>query len=444
MKTKPLIHPGRPRQAARCLTRRQFVTKTSSVAALSAVAPAMLRGVGTVPAKSTVAIVKGQDGARMVAEVLELLGGPGRFVKDGQKVILKPNCVYQPEMKAEWQPGQPIKITPAFTTHVELVEALVRQLQKTAKCSLTIAEGTPVSASRTFEYLGYNDMAKRNNVNLVDVDASSRKAFRVSESVANESYDLPPATRNCDVFIDLPVLKAHHVCGMSVGMKNLFGLLPMPKKDFHKKLNGVLCDLVKATRPALTLVDALYGMEGQGPLQGRPVKMDLLVAGTDIVAVDAVCAALMGFNPLAVEYLVLASQEGLGNVDLNQIAIVGTPLAKVRRQFEHAKWHVGMEIEQTESAVKTINNLAENKWEEREGQSLRFAPELLMVNSVKYPQRTSFGFTAWYRPGEKVIVFEAPYETLLHANRTAAEEELRQWLKSNIGQDVEPRMLADF
>ena len=381
---EPANKPGTGRRPEPFLTRRQFLSTTASVAALSAMGPAIVRGTGGFAANSTVAIVRGQEVGQMVAEAMELLGGPGRFVKDGQKVTLKPNCVYQPEVRPEWQPSQPTRIRPAFTTHVELVEALVQQLQKAAKCSVTMAEGTPESASRMFDYLGYREMAKRNGVQLVDVDESPRQAVSLVDGLASGTYDLPAATQNCDVFMDLPVLKNHHVCGVSAGMKSLFGLLRPPKQDFHKKLNGVLCDLVKATHPALTLVDALYGMEGQGPLEGRPVKMDLVVAGTDIVAVDVVRTALMGFDPLAVE------------------------------------------------------------WEDRDGQSLRFAPELLRVNSARYPQRKSFGFTAWYRPGEKVIMLEAQYEVLIHVNRKAAEEELRQWVQTNLGEDIEPKLMADF
>jgi len=145
-----------------------------------------------------------------------------------------------------------------------------------------------------------------------------------------------------------------------------------------------------------------------------------------------------------VEYLVLASQKGLGEMDLNKITIKGTPLPQVRRTFEHAKWRVAMVIEQTESAVKTLNKLAAQKWEDHDGQSLRFAPELLKVNSAEYPQRKSFGFTAWYRPREKVIMFEAQYEVLIHINRKAAEEELRQWIKANLGEDLEPKLMTDF
>ena len=435
--------PGAGRLPKPFLTRRQFLSATASVAALSAMSPAIVRGAGGSAATSTVVIVKGAEVEKMVAEAIDLLGGIKQFVKDGQKVTLKPNLVYQPDHRPDWTPDLPAAIQPAFTTDVRITEAVIRQIQQAAQCKISVAEGTPESAAHMFQYLGYTAMAKRTGVELVDVDKAPRLAVSLPNGLANKSYPLPVATQTSDVMINLPVLKNHHFVGVTVGVKNLFGLVPMPKSKYHRNLPGVLCDLHRAHPAALTIVDALYGMEGQGPLEGRPVKMDLIVAGVDVVAVDAVCTALMGFDPLAVEYLVYAHEHGLGEIDLKNITIKGVPLKQVRRHFEHALWRIALEIPQDEAVLKKLKQLAESETDEGGEFKLQFGAERLQVNAAKYPRRKCFGFSAWYEPKGKTIRLESKFERLIAENGRAAEEELRQWVRMNLGKDIEPKLMVD-
>ena len=111
-------------------------------------------------------------------------------------------------------------------------------------------------------------------------------------------------------------------------------------------MNRNLVALAHATKPHLAVVDGFVGMHREGPRHGTPIKLGVIVAGTDAVAVDAVSAAVMGFDPTAIGYLAYAHAAGLGEIDLERIEIVGDPIARVRRRFvphsNHAvqrHWH---------------------------------------------------------------------------------------------------------
>jgi uncharacterized protein (DUF362 family) len=120
-------------------------------------------------------------------------------------------------------------------------------------------------------------------------------------------------------------------------MKNMFGLLPDKfKGKYHAKgISKVVVDINTVLKPALTVIDGFVGMEGKGPTDGTPVKMDLIIAGKDVVATDATAARAMGFDPMEISHIRTAYQKGLGNI--NDIEILGSRLEDVRRIFKTSK-----------------------------------------------------------------------------------------------------------
>lgn len=94
-----------------------------------------------------------------------------------------------------------------------------------------------------------------------------------------------------------------------------------------------LIALARRTKPHLAVVDGFVGMHREGPRHGTPIRLGVVVAGTDAVAVDAVAAAVMGFDPRSIGYLAYAHAAGLGEIDLDRITVVGDPVASVRRRF---------------------------------------------------------------------------------------------------------------
>jgi uncharacterized protein (DUF362 family) len=107
------------------------------------------------------------------------------------------------------------------------------------------------------------------------------------------------------------------------------------KGKFHAKgISDVVVDINSVLKPALTVIDGFVGMEGRGPVDGTPVKMDLIIAGTDVVATDAIAARIMGFDPNQIKHIRTAAQKELGTI--RDIEVVGEKLETVRHQFKPA------------------------------------------------------------------------------------------------------------
>jgi len=279
------------------------------------------------PAATVVAIVKGEDPAATVPQALALVGGLGPIIKDGQTVVIKPNLV-TPE-----KAGQP-----GLMTDVRVVEAVVKEIQKTATCRIIIAEGCAAKDGKTtmdaFAQNGYADLARRYSLELKDLNADQRRTVRIPGLMGRPEYQMPETIMRCDVLIDMPVMKTHTLATVTLGIKNLFGLMTVPKMEFHgPTLDQTLVDIVRMRPPDLVVVDGLTGTEGNGPLHGTPVRMDLVLAGRNVLAVDSVAAAVMGFDPKSINHLAIAEANGVGTNDLARITVVGSPIDQVRREF---------------------------------------------------------------------------------------------------------------
>lgn len=121
--------------------------------------------------------------------------------------------------------------------------------------------------------------------------------------------------------------------GVTLGMKNMFGLLPGKYKGkYHLKgISKVVVDINTVLRPALTVIDGFVGMEGRGPSGGTPVQMNLIIAGTDPVATDATACRIMDINPFDISHIRKAYEKGLGS---SEAQIVGEKLETVKRAFK--------------------------------------------------------------------------------------------------------------
>ena len=148
-----------------------------------------------------------------------------------------------------------------------------------------------------------------------------------------------------DLIISVPVMKTHDQLGVSLALKNLKGLLTdEDKKRLHRTgvVNGV-CDLLSVLPPVYAIVDGTVGQEGLGPIFGRPVALGLLLAGADPVAVDALAAWLMGFQPEELPLLVRAADRGLGCADLRSITVAGEDPVSLRRPFLRAEEDISLQ-----------------------------------------------------------------------------------------------------
>lgn len=372
---------------------------------------------------SVVAVVKGDNPDQMVAEAIELCGGLKDLIRDGRTVVIKPNLTGL--RGSQVYPGQ--------TTDVRVGEALIKALKRAGNCRLSFAEG--LNAGGLWEATGFAELAKREGIGLTNIAVGNFVPVKI-DGLALKEYRFPEVIKGCDVFIDLPVMKTHRLTGISAGMKNLYGLLPFPRDVHHGEAERVLPDLVSIRRPDLVVVDALVAMEGQGPLDGTSVAMNLVIAGRDIVAVDSVCAAIMGFDPGQVEHLNHAHARGLGENDLKKIVVKGVPIEQVRRSFKPAEWYIRVELSGNLEAAKRIASLADKVTLIQEGQGgqvLEFNPGRLKIDEAKYPASRSPGFTVSIDRRARKIRFLAQYVVPSRDNRAATEDGFRRWITENLG-----------
>ncbi|MBW2617740.1 MAG: DUF362 domain-containing protein [Deltaproteobacteria bacterium] len=281
--------------------------------------------------KAKVSIVKtgkNPDYAAVMAavrEAVELVGGIEDIIKPGQLVMVKPNLAANPGAKES-----------GVCTWPEVSRA-VADLVKELGARPVIAESSAagVKTEEVMEEAGY--LALRDmGYEVVNLD----KAPLAEISVPGGSGIFEPMLTyelalQVDVIISLPTLKCHDQTEITCAMKNLKGLLPdKMKKKFHQEglFEGV-CDLMLALKPRLTVVDAIICQEGVGPIFGDPVEMDLILAGKDLVAVDAVSGRLIGYEPEEVMLTTMGAKAGLGVMEADQIEVVGEVLESVRRRF---------------------------------------------------------------------------------------------------------------
>jgi len=149
-----------------------------------------------------------------------------------------------------------------------------------------------------------------------------------------KSLYLPNTILGCDLLVSLPKMKTHHWAGATLSMKNMFGIVPggvygWPKNVLHwAGINECIADLQKLIPKTFTLVDGIVGMEGNGPIQGKPKQSGLIVAGSNFAAVDRTCCELMGLDSAQIGYLQLASA---GNITVTE---TGDDKRKATQQFE--------------------------------------------------------------------------------------------------------------
>ena len=256
------------------------------------------------------------------------IGGIDQYVRAGQTVVIKPNLVSN-------RPA-----STGCTTHVELVEALVRFVQTCSPGRIIVAEGTGVFGTQldtAFPTGGWREMAARTGVELYNLDGGPHAEVR--RDAPRYLHDLPfsELVLRADVFITVPVLKAHIDTDHTVALKNSLCLTPQWKRsEIHRQelLEEALVDLNRIRKPDLSVVDGWDGMEGVagGTPYGRPAGARCMLAGADSVSVDVVARELMCIESETL-YLSWSIEDGLGNGDRQNIRVVGDSVEGCRRHF---------------------------------------------------------------------------------------------------------------
>ncbi|MBC7253323.1 MAG: DUF362 domain-containing protein [Actinobacteria bacterium] len=271
----------------------------------------------------TVAVIRA-EGPREARRAIELLGGMGRFVSPGEKVLVKPNICAAKTSES------------GAVTDPELVaEVCCMAAEEGGEVVVGESPIHPFRSSRVFPRAGYGDFQERYGFPLLDLDAAEKVEIRIPGGMVVREEVVARPVLECDALINVPVMKTHLQTVVSLGLKNLKGVVPTRDKlIIHLRgLDQGIVDLNTVIRSRLVVVDGLVGMEGAlGPTNGRPVRLGVIVAGDNVVEVDATCARIMGADPREIPHIRLAAERGLGR--LEGYEVLGDGVEAVRREFE--------------------------------------------------------------------------------------------------------------
>jgi uncharacterized protein (DUF362 family) len=248
------------------------------------------------------------------------------FSLQGTSVLLKPNLV------------EPQSYTTGQTTNPALVEAIIKWCRQQGAKKIAVGEGPsyfqPASDLRAcFTFTGIADAADRQKVPWILFDEGPFRKFTNHSPLLPDRFSISEHAFSWDHIINIPVPKTHYLTTVSAAMKNLKGFIKRDDKpSFHycgtRQIHGSVTQLNCMIRPTLNIVDCT-----------APVHKNrgFLLAGTDIVAVDAVAASLMGLNPSNIETIRLGHNAGLGEMDLSRISIIGDDTKELVMNFEQPR-----------------------------------------------------------------------------------------------------------
>lgn len=248
----------------------------------------------------------------------------------GKRVVLKPNLV-------EYDPGG------AINTHPAVISATIEAFKSLGARDVLVAEGP--AHRRDNEYLltasGLYAILKDHKARYVDLNQDDVRRLKLQSQFTrlNHLY-LPETVLKADLLVSMPKLKTHHWAGVTLSLKNMFGVIPgaiygWPKNILHwVGIHESVLDINSTLPiPQFAIVDGIVGMEGNGPLQGQPRHCGVLICGDDLVAVDATAGRLMGVDPRKIKYLEKAEQF-LGNVAQEKIEQIGENLGPFQQDFQ--------------------------------------------------------------------------------------------------------------
>lgn len=286
------------------MKRRAFIKTTLvSVPALKLAAAGL---------KSLVVDVRGPDVSSLVEEAFKALGGIEKFVTSGQTVLVKPNIGWDrpPETAANTNP--------------EVVAGVVSMCKKAGAKRVIVLDRTCNNPMRCYNSSGIEAAARGAGATVRHIVEGRFRDTAIPGGQILKMWPIYKDALDADLFINLPVAKTHAVSGLTLGFKNIMGVLGGNRGEIHTDFETKIVDLFSAIRPALTIIDATRILVRNGPTGGNPAdveKRDTLIASADTVAADSYAATLFDIDRSRLEYLQIACDRGLGESDLSRITI---------------------------------------------------------------------------------------------------------------------------
>lgn len=266
----------------------------------------------------------GDDPAKLVRTAVDALGGMNRFVSAGDMVVVKPNIGWNrtPEQAANTNPF--------------VVEAVVEMCVAAGAKKVKVFDSPCNPARRTYTMSGIEEAAKRAGADVVFMDERRFKDVSIPGGVDLKSWNMYTEAFETDVLINVPILKHHSMARVTMGMKNLMGLLGGNRSAIHPGFDQKLADVNTVLVPHLTIIDAFRVLKAHGPNSGTPDDVDMtrqVIVGTDPVAVDSYGAEVFGkvtgreLKGAEIGYIRIGHEMGLGEIDLGKVEVNEIDLA---------------------------------------------------------------------------------------------------------------------
>ncbi|MHA1205605.1 MAG: DUF362 domain-containing protein [Candidatus Heimdallarchaeaceae archaeon] len=285
--------------------------------------------------KAKVAIVRIENGDffSAVKKAIELAGGlPEKIEKD---ILIKPNILTFKKTEEETSP---------IITNPEVVKSIIEVVKEKhyqKKIYVADSSGSGLDTARVIEKTGFTKLEEE-GVTVCQISKNGSTEIEPNNPLKLKKATFSNLSLNSAI-INVPKMKTHTLTRVTLAIKNLFGTIPgMEKSRIHavgntaKGFSKCLVDIYSVLKDniVMNVMDASIAMEGHGPSHGSPVKMDLILASKDAVALDAVATSIMSEKPSRVFTTRIASENNLGIGNLNDIEIVGEKIENIRRKFK--------------------------------------------------------------------------------------------------------------
>lgn len=305
------------------MKRRDFLIKGAGLGLAGTLVPNFggLNAVG-LPAeegKYDLVAVRGGEPVDMFEKAMEAIGGMGKFVKSGQKVLVKPNI------------GWDVPPERAGNTNPDLINRIVKSCLDAGASEVVVFDHTCDQWDRCYRNSGLEEAARSAGAKVVPGNNESfYSEVSIPQGKRLKSTKVHRELMEADVFINVPILKHHGSTTVSLAMKNLMGVI-WDRGYYHgNDLSQCIADFLTYRKPDLNIIDGYRMMTRNGP-RGVSVSdvadLKALIAGKDIVAVDAAATMMFGEKPVDIKHIRIADEMGLGTMDLQKLAIKRVKIA---------------------------------------------------------------------------------------------------------------------
>jgi uncharacterized protein (DUF362 family) len=268
------------------------------------------------------------DFSKIILSGFKELGITPEEIKN-KRILLKPNLVETHEGSIH------------INTHPLVIHGAAEAFLTLGAKKVLIAEGPGHCRDSLLlvEESGLSDVLKENQIRFVDINYDDVYTMPNLGGVSSlENIVLPKILKSVDWIVSMAKMKTHHWAGVTLSMKNLFGLMPgsyygWPKNVLHwAGINQSVFDINATIKPHFAIVDGIIGMQGDGPIMGEPINSGLLIMGRNLLAVDATCARLMGIDPYKISHLSAADHQ-LGTISKAFIQQRGENLSLLKSHY---------------------------------------------------------------------------------------------------------------